>query len=925
MKITFCVVIAWLLFSSQLLGQGTLTGKLVDSVGGQTLSLATITVFKAADTVIITYRLSDGNGAFKIPGLPLNVWSRAVISFSGYRGYRKEFTLTREQPMLDLGVIRLVNDPASLDEVVVTAERPPVTIKKDTIEFNASAFKTLPTALVEDLLKKLPGVDIDKEGNIMVNGRKANRILVDGKEFFGGDPKVATKNLPADIIDKVQVTDDKEELNANPDISKADLGQVINLTLKRSIKQGMFGKLYGGAGTDDRYETGGIVNLFRDTFQVSALAYTNNLNKAGFAIGDIQSIGGFQRSGVNSVMVNSEGGFAFNDISFGGTGPGIQTSTGAGINANNQFGKKVTANIQYFYGHINSKLATTNNVAQFLSDTVLTTRSILQQEADDYNHRFGGKIRWKIDSLTELTFTPYVTFRKNKSVRDLRTESFNNFQPKLNESSNLQDLDGSNTGYNHNIYYNKMFRKKGRTLTVTNNLRINGGDNDQYNDVDNRFYDGQQGYSNLDQLRARDQHTLNTNLSINYTEPVSKKLSIQVANSSDYFNDDDNISTFMKAAAGTKYDSVNPALTNGFSRDGFRNNASAGIRWKVGKVTIGPSINLQSLNINNRFAKSADLVQRFFYVLPSLNIQTSTLGLNYSVTAQEPNVSDLQPVLDNTNPLYLQLGNPSLVPAINHNIRLNAYKYNMKSGTNYYIYVAGNFSDNAVIRERTVDDRGIQITRPVNVDGIRFLSTSGSISKQIKIYNSLQFSFGGSAYGSLGRSYVIINSNKSSVNNINVNPSANISFNWKDVFELTQRYTFGWNKSKYANAIYPNLKVIRHTSFSEVIVRLPDHWVWESTIDYWYNPQVAPGVRKSNFRWNAAVNFLFLKNDKGQLKFSVYDLLNENINVQRTVRENYIMDSQTTVLKRYFMLTFTYNLRNFKGGKVGGRQSMFMF
>ena len=912
-------------FSLNVSAQGTITGKLTDSLNKQPLSLATVTVFKARDTVIITYRLSDGTGTFKVPGIPLDIPSRVIITFSGYRVYRREFTLTKDQPTLDLGNIKLVNDPASLDEVVVYAERPPVSIKKDTIEFNASAFKTLPTALVEDLLKKLPGVDIDKEGNITVNGRKANRILVDGKESFGGDPKVATRNLPADIIDKVQVSDDKEELNQNPDIAKADLGQVINLKLKKSIKQGAFGKLYTGAGTDDRHEAGGIVNLFRDTFQVSALGYTNNLNRAGFGFGDIQSMGGFQRSGINSLMINSEGGYAINDISFGGTGQGIQTSTGAGININNQFGKKVTANIQYFYGHINSKVGQLNNIKQFLSDTALTTRSTTDQELDDYIHRIGGKIRWKIDSLSEMTFTPSVTVRKNLSTRDLFTETFNNFQPRLNESQNLQNLKGNSLGYTHSIYYNKTFKKKGRILTITNNIRLNSTDNDQYNNVDNIFYDPQEELSSLDQLRARDQHTFSTNVSFNYSEPISKNITVRIANSADYFKDDDDVSTFNSSLSNGKYDSLNNSLTNGFNREGFRNNASAGIRWKIGKATIGPSINFQSLNIQNNFRKNAPIRQSFFYVLPSLNIQWNSFNLGYSSNAQEPNVNDLQPVLDNTNPLYLQLGNTSLVPAIVHNININMYKYNTKSNLTYSVYVNGSLSDDAVVRARTVNEQGVQVTTPVNVDGVRSIYGSATIRKQIKLINNWQLAFGTGIFGNMSHSLVIINKLKSGFDNTNITPSANISFNWKDIFEITQRYSIGWNRSRYENSVYPGLEIVRHSSSSEVVVRLPKHWVWESSVDYSYNPQVAPGITKSNFRWNAAVNFLFLKNDKGQLKLSVYDLLNQNISVTRTIRENYIQDFQTTVLKRYFMLTFTYNIRNFAGGKVGGRQNMFMF
>jgi hypothetical protein len=905
--------------------QGVITGKLRDSVGKQSLSLATVTVFKANDTSIITYRLSDHSGDFKVPGLPLNLLCRVIISFSGYRVYRKEFELTREKPAFDLGTIQMVNDPASLDEVMVYAERPPVSIKKDTIEFNASAFKTLPTALVEDLLKKLHGVEVDKEGNITVNGRKANRILVDGKDFFGGDPKVASRNLPADIIDKVQVTDDKEQQNRDPDIPKADLGQVINLKLKRNIKKGMFGKFAAGAGTDDRYEASGILNTFRDTFQLSLLGFSNNLNKAGFTPGDVQTMGGFQRSGISSMMMMSDGGFEFNGISFGGTGQGIQKSGGAGLNANHEFNKNLTLNLQYFYGNTNSRLGQVSNTEQFFKDTSITTRNTTSQVSDDINHRIGAKLRWKIDSLSEITYTPTFTLVKQKTTRDFYSESSGSYQSKLNESSNIQNMEAANNGYSHDIYYNKNFKKKGRILNITNSLNTNASENDQFNNAENIFYDSGTAYSSLHQLRNRDQRTFRTNISLNYSEPVSKSLTLRISNNADYFNDKDQLATYNRSPASDKYDSLNETLTNGFRRSGFRNNASAGIRWRIKKWTFGPSINFQMIDIDNKFAKNDPIHQYFFYILPSLSVQWNNLNFNYRSNAQEPNVNDLQPVLDNTNPLYLQLGNPSLQPGISHNLSVGFNKYNTGNNTNYNVYINGNISDNTVIRERTVNEQGVQISMPINVDGIwRFYGTV-NVRKQFKFINNWQLSLGTGIYGNYGRNVVIVNKLRSGAVLWNVNPSVNWAFNWKDIFEFNQRYSIGYNKSIYENPVYPGLEVIRHNASSEVVVRLPKHWVWESSFDYNYNPQIAPGIRKSSFRWNAAVNFLFLKGDKGQFKLSVYDVLNQNISVYRTVRENYIQDNQTTILQRYFLLTFTYNIRNFAGGKVGGRKSMFMF
>lgn len=907
--------------------RGSLKGKLVDSSGKQTLALATVTVFTAKDTSIITYRLSDPKGDFTVPGLPLGVPSRAVISFSGYRVVRKEFELTKEQPQLDLGTIRMMADAQSLEEVLVTAERPPVSVKKDTIEFNAAAFKTLPTALVEDLLKKLPGVDVDRDGNITVNGRVVNRILVDGKDFFGGDPKVATRNLPANVIDKVQVVDDKDQLDQNPDINRAQLGQVINLKLKKSIKKGWFGKVYGGAGTDDRYEVGGIVNTFRDTLQVSVLGFSNNLNRSGFGISDVMNMGGFQRSGVNNVAINSDGGFALNGVSFGGMGGGITRSTGGGMNLNTEFGKKATLNFQYFYGQNNTRLDQLSNTQQFFNDTALTTRNTTRQESDEYSHRIGASLRWKTDSFSQLRFAPLVTLKKTESERLFHSMAGSNFEPLLNESDNAQRASGNDIGYSHNLSFNRSFRKKERSLFIGHTFNTYKGENDQYNDIVDTFYKAPTNRRTLNQLRDRDNRNFRASISFNYNEPLTKSLGLKFSGNGEYFKDKDGLNTYNKGVSGEEYDVINPDLSNTIDRSGLRGTFTTQLNWKIKNWRILPGISYQSLRIDNEFTKNPTIHQRFSYVLPTLNINVKEWSLNYNVNVNEPQATDLQPVIDNTNTLYQQLGNPNLVPTQAHNIGLYFNKYNTKNHMSYNLYLNGNISKDAVIRERTVDDKGVQVTRPVNIDGIWRFSSSAHISKQFKFKSNWQLTLGGSFWGEYNRNYVIVNSNRSEVKNWRLQPSLNGRFNFKDKVEFSQRYTLGWNRSLYASPVYPDLEVVSHTSFSEVIIRLPKHFVWESSIDYIYNPQTAPGVRKSNVRWNAGINYLFLKDEKGQLKLSVYDLLNQNISVSRVTRENYIQDNQTTVLRRYFLLTFTYNIRNFgaPGPKVYGRNGLFIF
>jgi hypothetical protein len=924
-KLLFLLLAIILLPAMTFAQKGQLSGTLTDTSGKKPIVFATVTVFNAKDTSIITYRLSDEQGKFKVPSLPLQKELRVVITATGSGVWRKEFTLTEDAPTLDLGITKLEADVKEMEEVLVVSERPPVVVRKDTIEFNAAAFKTLPTALVEDLLKKMPGVDVDRDGNIMVNGRKVNRLLVEGKEFFGSDPKIASKNLPANLIDKVQVTDDKEELLRNPDLTAGEVGQVINLKLKKAIKQGWFGKLYAGAGTEDRFEGGGIVNMFRDTLQVSLIGYTNNLSRSGFSMQDVMNIGGFSRSNVNMLSINSDGGFAINDISFGGMGgQGIQRSSGGGINVNTLLGKRTTLSMQYFYGENKTRTGQRINNEQFFNDTTLTTQTVNSGEAYDKSHRLSGMVKIKLDSLSSyLEYRPSFSFTNSDATSMTQIESFSNYEPKLNESTN--ELRRSSQGFatGHELYLNKQFRKKGRNLYVSLNAQYNTSETPQFNDAENVFYKNPSTTS-LRQLRSQDQNSLNTRFYAGFNEPLTKKLSLRINQTNEYFSGKDYIDTYEFDPLTGEYIIPDQNLTNGLKRSGWRNTTYAGLRIAPNanfNVTLGA--NLRSLNIDNEFRKNPEIKQNFTYLMPQINLAYKKINLNYNINLREPNATDLQPVVNNTNPLFLTLGNPELKPTITHNAGIYSFVNVIKRQLTFNFNTNFSYNQNAIIRERFVNDNGVQTTRPINVDGTWNTYLNLNVRKQYKFSSMLKFSTGLNFNGNLSRTFVLINQNRSNATTTSISPSVNFTLNWNDKLELSQRYGPGFNKTTYESNAYPSLKVWRHATSTEVIVRMPKHIVWESTLDYFYNPQVAQGIQKSSFRWNAAVNVLFLKQDKGQLKLSVYDLLNQNISVTRIVRENYIQDTESIILRRYFLLTFTYNIRNF-GAKVGGRNNGFM-
>ncbi|ALI98701.1 TonB-dependent receptor [Rufibacter tibetensis] len=906
--------------------KGEVKGKLWDATHKEVLSYATIAVYTAQDTTLVTFRVSDEKGNFRVPGLALNQPLRIVITMTGFKVFRKEFTLTSGNANLDLGQVEMTQSDNLLGEVIITSEAPPIIVRKDTLEFNANSFKTLPTALLEDLLKKLPGVTVDGSGNIAVNGKSVNKILVDGKEFFGNDPKVASRNLPADMIEKVQVVNDPDALRRDPDMPVNEIPQVINLKLKKGIKQGAFGKVYAGTGSDSRYEGGGILNVFRDTTQISLLGYSNNLNKPAFGFEDISRIGGFSRSGMNTIMVRSDGGFAVNGISFGGTEDGIQRSSGAGGNFNTLLKGDVKVNLQYFFGGIDADLNQVVNSTQNLRNDTLISRRNRNQESSNQSHRIGGRLDWKIDSVTNLSFSPSVVLAQSAAEQGLFTNTFRSFYEPLNTSDNQQMLENRTMTYSGNLSFDRSSRKKkGRQFNFYGTYNINDGDQDQYYLVDSYFFGLNPYNETLDQLRDNVVTNRAINTSFSYTEPFSKTLSGVVRVNSEYFRDRNRINTFDLAGEATVPPVLLPALSDEVERSGWRNYVTTGVKWKIKDLTLQPGVRFTLLNIENSFQKIQPIDQRYFYAFPSLIANWKDFNFSYNVNVREPSAADLQPVTDQSNPLFIQFGNPGLTPTISNSVNLHFRKFDTKRSINYWAYLSGSYSQDAVTRARTVNETtGQQTTRPVNTDGNWQLNANTDINKDWKFDGKKQFSLTASLWMNYVRTLIILNETQSYGQSFSVNPSLNVRVNLNDKLEFSEQLTIGSRRSVYEDNTFQDISFTTRTSRTGVVVRVPKRIVWEANFDYTYNSNVAPGLRKDVSRLNAGVTFLFMKNDRAQLKLSVYDLLDQNISAYRSIRENFVEDFQTQVLTRYVLLTFTYNIRNF-GGKVGGTNTFFRF
>ncbi|RFM27019.1 outer membrane beta-barrel protein [Deminuibacter soli] len=904
----------------------TLTGNLVDSVNRHPMFLATVALYRSQDSTIINYKLTDDKGHFKFANVPAATPLKLIVTYSGYSVYRRNFTLPAG--VTDFGNIVMKPDTIALETVLVLAERPPVIVKKDTIEFNASSFKMLPNAVVEDLFRKLPGMAVDKEGNITANGQRVSKLLVDGREFFGQDPRIASKNLPANIIDKVQVTDDKEEAYMHPNRPSWENGKIINLTLKKGVKQGIFGKAFAGAGTEGRYEAGGLLNMFRDTLQVSAIGFSNNLSRnAGFQSDDLLSIGGFQRSNFNDMNLNADGSVASIDkLSFGGDAGGIQKSTGGGLNINHQLGANTTLNLLYFYNGNSSALDKLSVSQQFLGDSILNVRTHALQDIDSRTHLLSGSLRQQISNFEQLNFKPalYVSNVTSHSFTDI--SSATNYQQLLNHSVNRETLNGDGLNYSHELSYSNLrLKKAGRSFTVLNRLSLDHNKQDQINSANSDFYSGGDSlYDYLNQLRHTNLPSFSTSVDLTYKEPISKTLSLQFTSTVAYFNEKQQTGAYNFDTQAHSYVERIDSLSLVSHRTGFKTFSTVTLPWQIGQVVFTPGITVQTININNRFGDSA-VRQDFQYYRPYATIRWRRFYLGYSSTLKEPDVTSIQPVVNNTNPLFQIKGNPYLKPVKSQTVSLSHNIYKASKLIAYNFRIAATKYTDAIIQQRSVDGDGVQYAMPVNTNGNWTISEMAGITKHLKVGNGNWELIGGAKFNSsFNRNIILVNTLRSEQRLWNISPSAEAGVNWKDLVDVRLSYVLSVYKSRYSDPEFPSLDVTTHGAKLNMTLHLQKHFYFENMLDYQINPLQPAGIKKDNLLWHGAFNYTFLKNNAGILKLSYFDLLNQNTGISRVISQNYILDSQIKLLHRYFMLTFIYNIRNFSQ-KENKNRSLFNF
>ena len=880
-----------------------ISGVIIADEDKTVLESATVYLERQKDSSLVTYTISDKNGNFTLEGKTADFKLNLFISYIGYKTHIQSIDLSEQK--IDLGNLSLVLDN-TLDEVVVYST-PPITIKKDTLEFNVKSFKTKKDANVEDLLKELPGIVIDDQGQITVNGKSVNQILVNGKPFFGNDPTIATRNLSKDIIEKVQVTDTKTKSEAFSGEQGDTNNKTINLTISKDKNKGVFGRIAAGGGTDERYEYAGLLNFFDGDRRLSVLGGGNNINSVGFSFGELERI--FGRA--SSFSLNNSTSFSFGNRNFGG-GQGIVTSNNAGINYADNISKKVELTTDYFFSNSSSVNESSTNRENILSDSRFFTESNSNSDNDTNNHNINLGVDIEIDSTFLININPSFRFANSRNRFNSGQESFDEFKVRTNASTSNSFVETTGKNLTNTLTLTKRFGNKGAFLKfdITNEIDDTEVD-DFFNSTANIF-----GTNPSEEIRNQltdEQNELNRlNTSITYRLPLKTKglfldFSYRYSN-----NNRQEVKRTFDADANNDFTIFNTDLSTDFEFINRRNTPAIKLDIQKQKWSLDLETAYVFRTLENNDALRPDLgIERNFNNL-ELNTNfryrfspKASISSGYSLRNSAPNISQLQPFQDVSNPLDIRTGNPNLEPTNTHSFDFSYNAFDFQKGSGFFVYFNGSIVNDQVVAQAIVDVNLIRNTTYVNVDGNYNLSVFANYNKTTKINTSQTFRY---RLGLSASSIRSINFNNNvqyaSINN-NVNPSLRLTYNIKEVLELSPNYNLNFQRTTFSVDFFDNQEFLRHNIGLRTTTFLPKGLEWRNDINYILNPNVVDSFDRSSVFWNSTLAYTFLK-DKATLSLKVYDLLNQNTNARRTATANFIQDSQSTVLQQYFLLSFSW-------------------
>ncbi|MCB9276105.1 MAG: outer membrane beta-barrel protein [Lewinellaceae bacterium] len=925
MKGYFALIVLFLNAALPLLAQSTtITGRLLDQEQ-QPLAGATVMLLRAQDSVLQQFALTAPDGQFEVkkvaPGSYL-----LQASFLGFNNLYQPVETRPEQSTVALGDIAMSPRTELLDEVIVKEERIPLAIRRDTLEFDADSFKTQPNAAVEDLLKKLPGVEVGRDGAIRAQGEEVQQVLVEGKEFFGKDPKMATKNLPADAVDKVQVYDKKSDMAEFSGIDDGQREKTINLKLKEDKKKGLFGKVEAGYGPEPaelgghgRYRAKGNLNRFTPQQQLSLIGLANNISEPGFSFEDyINFMGGIQglmggRGGSMRIEVNPEEmGLPLNL----GANSGIAASAAGGINYNQDISDKTELNSSLLYNRYDNNLERSLRRESFLEGDAFTTDEDSRQNTLNNNQRANLRLDHEIDSTQSVRLRASGSY--NTTELETAAQSRNYYQGELTSGSDRSyDAHGHATNWDASALYRKRLGRPGRVATAQ--ASVSRRDNYQSGQLDayNTFYvkGGNSTFDTLLQSQARNDENLSYGLQLSYSEPLSRRSYLEwryafQRNQTDYSQE-----VFDRAdGLLVRNDALSNAFRSAYTYHRFHN----GFRANGKRMGFNAALALQRAELDGELLNlDTTIAQNFWNLLPSLRWEyefnsSQRLTLNYATNVREPSIRQLQPIVDNSDPFNIYVGNPALRPEYTHSAELQYFNFNAALLSNFFNNLSLDYTTNAISQAFDVDAQLVRTTTPINTDKAWRLRNNlnyGAPIRPLKMRANVQ------AQASLSQGFNRINGQDNRTEQRNGSIDLRLENRFKEKFDLMGGARLSYTQTQYSIQDGLNQDILNQTYYSSLQLNLPAGFTFFTNLDFNIYSGRSMGYNQEVLLWNAYLAKALLDN-RAEVRFSAFDILNRNRGISRRTELNYVEDERVTNLARYFLLSFTYSLQ--KLGEEGG-------
>ena len=878
-----------------------ITGKVLEKQTGQGIEQAAVRLLSAKDSTMVGGVATDKNGTFVLRNISKGSYILNV-TYVGFESFYQNLAVSGKNNPVRMDNIILDDSGVELAAAVVTGKAAEVVVRNDTTEYNADSFKVAEGSMLEDLLKKMPGVEVDSDGKVTVNGKEIKKIMVDGKEFFSDDPKVASKNLPAKMIDKVQVTDKKSDMAKMTGFDDGEEETILNLTVKPGMKQGWFGNAFAGYGSKDRYEGNAMVNRFMNNDQITFMGGVNNTNNMGFS--DMAS----------SMFSGMRGG-----LRGANAGSGITTSGNGGLNFSKEFNKKITLGGNTRYSHTDNDAEKTSKEQTFLpGDSVsYSNNSVLSNNKSD-NVGVNFRMDWKPDTLTQIFFIPNFGYSHSRSSQRQMEDTRVNADT-LNRSNSESLSEGSGYNMNARLEFSRKLNGKGRVFSFS----LSGGYNDSYNNEINYSsteYVQEQRTDLIDQHIRYDNKSFNYRAYLSWVEPLGHNNFLQATYSFSQRNQESLKNAYNQDVSSGEYNVLDTAYSKNYRNYYINQRASLSFKAQRAKYnfTLG-------LNVDPSYSKSENFIgdtilsslhRNVINVSPMLRFnyrfsKQSNLRVYYDGQTSQPSMTQMQPVVDNSDPLNIIVGNPDLKPKYTNRLRADFGRFIPEKQQAMMASVNGRYVVNDIVSKTVFDGMtGGRKTTYENVDGN--YSFDGRMMMNMPLKNK-KFSVNSNAMASFGNANSFINGEKNSSKTLAASERAGLDFR-STYIDVGVNGNFRYSSTRNSLQGQQDMNVFNYGAGGYTTLYLPYNFKIESDVNWSANSGYSEGFEQKEVLWNASVSKSFLRNNQGTLRFKIYDILQQRSNISRTVTASSIRDSEYNTLSSYFMFHFIYRFSIFKGG-----------